>query len=111
MIKTDKTPFFDGSDGLFFNESSTTSQLFLIMKECITEDAIVQGHLGLTFTSNLSWRGHILKIHQRVSSKLNILKPMQLIISIARSSLKYADVVHEGRSESCLILFARKLAN
>jgi hypothetical protein len=34
-------------------------------------------HLGVTLTNKLSWRPHILKIHQKASKKLNLLKPMK----------------------------------
>ena len=37
-------------------------------------------HLGVTLTNKLSWRPHILKIHQKASKKLNLLKPMKFKI-------------------------------
>ena len=70
----------------------------------------VHEHLGLTLSSNLSWRAHILKIHQKASKKLNLLKPLKyklnhytlevLFKSLVRSSLEYANVVWDGCSES-----------
>ena len=41
----------------------------LILNNNIIEDVTVHEHLGLTFSSNLSWRAHILKIHQKASKK------------------------------------------
>ena len=74
------------------------------------EDVTVHEHLGLTLSSTLSWQSHILKIHQKASKKLNLLKPLKydlsrytlevLFKSLARSSLEYADVVWDGCSES-----------
>ena len=82
----------------------------LLLNNTITEDVTVHEHLGLTLSSKLSWRGHILKIHQKASKKLNLLKPLKynlsrctlevLFKSLMRSSLKYADVVWGGFSES-----------
>ena len=70
----------------------------------------VHEHLGLTLSSKLSWRAHILKIHQKASKKLNLLKPLKnnlsrytlevLFKSLMCSSLEYADVVWDGFSES-----------
>ena len=70
----------------------------------------VHEHLGLTLSSNLSWRAHILKIHQKAFKKLNRLKPLKynlsrytlevLFKSLVRSSLEYADVVWDECSES-----------
>ena len=61
-------------------------------------------------SSNLSWRAHILKIHQKASEKLNLLKPLKdnlsrytlevLFKSLVRSSLQYANVVWDGCSQS-----------
>ena len=63
-----------------------------------------------TLSSNLSWRAHIPKIHQKASKKLNLLKPLKYNLSrytlevlfktLVRSSLEYADVVWNGCSES-----------
>ena len=64
-------------------------------------------HLGVTLTPpNLSWRPHILKIHQLASKKLSMLKPLKfklrrktvevLYKSVVRSCLEYADIVWDG---------------
>ena len=103
------------------NESKTKSVVFsakrdkplqppLILNNSIIEDVTVHEHPGLTLSSNLSWRAHILKIHQKASEKLNLLKPLKdnlsrytlevLFKSLVRSSLEYADVVCDGCSES-----------
>ena len=67
-------------------------------------------HLGLTLSPILSWPAHILKIRQKVSKILNLLKPLKynlspftlavLVNSLVRSSLEYADVVWDGCSVS-----------
>ena len=82
----------------------------MILNNNIIEDVTVHEHLGLTLSSNLSWRAHILKIHQKASTKLNLRKPLKyklnrytlevLFKSLVRSSLEYADVVWDGCSES-----------
>ena len=61
-------------------------------------------------SSNLSWRAHIVKIYQKASKKLNLLKPLKynlsrytlevLFKSLVRSSLEYANEVWDGCSES-----------
>ena len=61
-------------------------------------------------SSNLSWRAHIVKIYQKASKKLNLLKPLKynlsrytlevLFKSLVRSSLENANVVWDGCSES-----------
>ena len=64
----------------------------------------VHDHLGVTFSSNLSWRPDNLKIHQKASRKLNLLfKPLKYKIirftlyvlykALVCSSLEHADVV------------------
>ena len=74
------------------------------------DNLAVHEHLGLTLTSNLSWRAHVLKFYQKASKKLNLLKPLKyrlsrysldvLYKSLVRSSLEYADVVWDGCSDS-----------
>ena len=49
----------------------------LIMDSVAIDDLAVHEHLGLTLTSNLSWRAHVLKLHQNASKKLNLLKPLK----------------------------------
>ena len=61
-------------------------------------------------SSNLSWRPHVLKIHQKASRKLNLLKPLKYKLGlytleilykyVVHSSLEYADIVWDGCSES-----------
>ena len=92
------------------NETKTKAIVFR-QKEISLEDVTVHEHLGLTLSSNLSWRAHILKIHQKASGKkLNFIKPLKfslscyilevLFESLVRSSWEYADVVWDGCSES-----------
>ena len=38
-------------------------------------------HLGVTLSSNLSWRTHILNIHDKTSKRLNLLKGLKLKIN------------------------------
>lgn len=81
----------------------------LILNNNIIEDVTVHENLGLTLSSNLSWRAYILKIQQKASKKLNLLKPLKynlsrcthevLFKSLVCSSLEYADVVWDGCSE------------
>ena len=114
------------------NETKTKSMVFslkrdkpdhpsLIMKEVAIEEVAVHEHLGLTLSSNLSWRPYVLKIHQNTSRKLNLLKSLKhklsrytlevLYKSVVRSSLEYADVVWDGCSESVSSLFMGKFTN
>ena len=58
----------------------------MILNNNIIEDVTVHEHLGLTLSSNLSWRAHILKIHQKASTKLNLRK--QLKYKLNRYTLK-----------------------
>ena len=82
----------------------------LILNNNIIEDVTVHEHLGLTLCTNLSWRAHILKIHQKASKKWNLPKPLKyslnrytlegLFTSLVRLSLEHAGVVWDGWSES-----------
>ena len=79
----------------------------LFMNNVEIDDVSVYEHLGLTLSSDFSWRPHILKIYQKASKKLNILKPLKyklsrytldvLYKSLVRSTLEYA-VVWDGCS-------------
>ena len=63
-------------------------------------------HLGLTLSSNLSWREHILNIYSKASKRVHVLKRLKyklnratLIVlykSMIRSIMEYADVVWDG---------------
>ena len=75
----------------------------LILNNSVIEDVTVHEHLGLTLSSNLSWRAHFLKINLKASKKLNLLKPLKydfsrytlevLFKSLVRSS-SYANKAH-----------------
>ena len=78
----------------------------LYLSNLLIKEVLQCEHLGLTLTFNLSWRSHILKIHQKASKRLNMLKPLRLRLtrktlnilykSLVRSCLEYADVVWDG---------------
>ena len=92
---------------VFWAKRDKPSQPPLILNDSIIEDVTVHENLGLTLSSNLSWRAHILHCK---TIQLNILKPLKynlsryilevLFKSLVRSSLEYADVVCDGCSES-----------
>jgi len=65
----------------------------LILNSNIIEDVTVHEHLGLTLFSNLSWRMHILKIHQKASKKLNRYTLEVLLKSLVRSSLGWLNLI------------------
>ena len=81
----------------------------LQMSGASIEDVISHDHLGVTLTSNLSWHPHILRIHQKASKRLNMIKPFKftlqrktleiLYFSLVHSCLEYADVVWDGCSD------------
>ena len=67
-------------------------------------------HLGVTLSSNLSWREHILNIYEKASKRLNVLKGIKyqvgrdtfraLYKSLVRPLMKYADVVWNDCSDT-----------
>ena len=67
-------------------------------------------HLGVTLSSNLSWREHILYIYEKASKRLNVLKGIKyqvgrdilraLYKSLVRPLMEHADVVWNGCSET-----------
>ena len=67
-------------------------------------------HLGVTLSSNLSWREHILNIYEKASKRLNVLKGIKyqvsrdtlraLYKSLVRPLMEYADVVWNGCSDT-----------
>ena len=74
------------------NVSKTKSMIFstkrmkpdhppLFLDGVVIENVPVHDHLGVTLSSNLSWRPRILKIHQKASRKLNLLKPLKYKLS------------------------------
>ena len=67
-------------------------------------------HLGVTLSSNLSWRKHILNFYGKASKRLNVLKGHKykvgrdtlraLYKSLVRPLMDYADVVWNGCSDT-----------
>jgi len=63
-------------------------------------------HLGVSLSSDITWKAHISKIYQKASKKLNLLKGLKLTLSrktlevlyksLVRSNLEYADIVWDG---------------
>ena len=49
----------------------------LFMNDVPIELVSTHVHLGLTLSSNLSWRPHVPKLHQNATKKLNMLKPLK----------------------------------
>ena len=47
----------------------------------LTDDIYSHKHLGVTLTSNLSWKPHILNIYEKESKRLNFLKGLKFKIS------------------------------
>ena len=82
----------------------------LYLSNVLIKEVFQHEHLGVTLTFNLSWRSHILKIHQKASKRLNMLKPTRLTLtrktldtlykSLVRSCLEYADIVWDGCNET-----------
>lgn len=67
-------------------------------------------HLGVTLSSNLSWRAHIFNVYEKASKKLNLLKGLKFKVnretlsklykSLIRPVMEYADVLWDGCSEN-----------
>ena len=63
-------------------------------------------HLGITLSSNLTWRAHIFSVYQKASKRLNMLKGIRykvgrdtlrkLYKSVIRPVMAYADVLWDG---------------
>ena len=72
----------------------------------LTDDIYSHKHLGVTLTSNLSWKPHILNIYEKESKRLNFLKGLKFKISrevldklyksLIRPIMEYADVLWDG---------------
>lgn len=91
---------------LFSTKRSTAYHPPLIFDNKIIEEVESHSHLGITLTKSLSWRTHILTIHQKASKKLNLLKGLKFKVdrptldvlykSIVRPLMEYADAVWSG---------------
>ena len=63
----------------------------------IIDDLPVHENLGLTLSSNLmSWSAHVLKLYQKVSKKLNLLKPLKYRLSRYSLEVLYKSLVHSS---------------
>jgi hypothetical protein len=80
----------------------------LIINGNTIEDIDKHTHLGLTLSSNMSWREHILNIHQKASKRVHMLKGLKyklnrdilinLYKTMIRPVMEYADCVWDGCS-------------
>ena len=71
-----------------------------------TVDVFQHNHLGLTLSSNLSWKAHILKVYEKACKRLNLLKGLKYIVhretlnrlykSLIRPLMEYGDVLWDG---------------
>ena len=69
-------------------------------------DVTQHSHLGLTLSSNLSWKAHILKVYEKACRRLNLLKGLKFILnrgtlnrlykSLIRPLMEYGDVLWDG---------------
>lgn len=69
------------------------------MNGVIIDDLAVHEQRSLTLLTNLSWRVHVFKLHQKASKNLSLLKPLKYRLSrysldvlqksLVRSSLEY----------------------
>jgi hypothetical protein len=76
-------------------------------------------HLGITLSSTLSWKAHILKVYEKACQRLNMLKGLKyklnretldtLYKSLVRPVMEYADVLWDGcmDGESDLLEFVQ----
>ena len=44
-------------------------------------DVTQHSHLGLTLSSNLSWKDHTLKVYEKACRRLNLLKGLKFILN------------------------------
>jgi hypothetical protein len=85
----------------------------------IVANVSLHTHLGVTLSSNLSWKAHILKVYEKACKRLNMLKGLKYIInretlnklykSLIRPLMEYGDVLWDGCTdgESDLLEFVQ----
>ena len=61
----------------------------LYLSNLLIKEVLQCEHLGLPLTFNLSWCSHILKIHQKASKRLNMLKPLRLRLTRKTLNILY----------------------
>lgn len=76
-------------------------ELFMNGSAIIEVDSLT--HLGLTLQSNLSWKPHVMRIHSKASTCLNVLKSLKFRVervtldilykSLVRPLMEYADFI------------------
>ena len=82
----------------------------LVFDNAPIEEVNCHKHLGVTLSSNLSWKAHILNIYEKASKRLNLLKGLKYKIgrdalaklykSLIRPIMEYADVLWDGCTEN-----------
>ena len=69
-------------------------------------DVFQHNHLGLTLSSNLSWKAHILKVYEKACKRLNLLQGLKYTVHretfnrlykpLIRPLMEYGDVLWDG---------------
>jgi hypothetical protein len=91
------------------NPSKTESMIFWTKRNKVIKFVPNHQHLGITLSSNLSWREHVMTIYGKVSKTLNLLKGLKLKINrdtlvvlykcLIQPKMEYAEVVWDGCSD------------
>ena len=95
---------------IFSTKRNKVKHPTLVFDNVSTEEVNSHNHLGVTLSSNLSWKAHILNIYEKASKRLNLLKGLKYKInrgtlvklykSLIKPIMEYADVLWDGCTEN-----------
>ncbi|KAK3085741.1 hypothetical protein FSP39_008065 [Pinctada imbricata] len=95
---------------LISNKQHSPFHPALYMNDTVIKEVEHHKHLGITFTSDLSWDTHIDSIAKKASKKLHILRKLRFVLdrlslqkiyfSFIRPVLEYADIIWDGCTQN-----------
>ena len=87
----------------FTNKKKPIQQPTLFMNDTPLNEVNMHNHLGLTFSSDLTWTNHIRNIVSRASQRVNIMKRLKYLLGRKSLMLVYKTMIRPIMEYACII--------